>query len=234
MQIPQVKSIHLAPNLKDNITSLGKDNDNLKLKITQLKREFDKAKFVKVDLENRFEKLTQILTDPIRFLNDKNGICFDKFAPSMSNSKKKPFFVKSDTEKNFVKRKPVRQIQALRIPKQVSHSQEEVQEMLPFEAYKHILPQPLWCEYCNHKGHLREFCWQVRKMFPRNLPNVIPIIPKPKPKVRSVRFEDRVMVLVAESIKIINELRTLSIDDSFRVRQFERYGKVKTPRVSKV
>lgn len=73
----------------------------------------------------------------------------------------------------------------------------------PFEAYKHTLPQPFWYEYCNHKGHLREFCWQDKKKLSKAIPT------KPKPKARSVRFEDRVKVLVFESTKIINELRAL-------------------------
>ncbi|KAM7524399.1 hypothetical protein LguiA_014301 [Lonicera macranthoides] len=88
-----------------------------------------------------------MLTGPIRFSNDKSGLGFNKFASNL-NSKKKvskenPTFVKADIEKNFVKRKPIRKIQAIKIPKLVSHTQEEVQEVIPFESYKHTLPQPL-------------------------------------------------------------------------------------------
>ena len=82
--------------------------------------------------------------------------------------------------------------------------------MIPFEVYKHTLPHQ--CEFCNHKGHLREFCWQVMK----KLPNVVPT--RPKPKARSISFEERVKVLVSKSTMIINELKALSIYDGSRVR----------------
>lgn len=98
---------HLDENekLKDNLTSLGKDNDNVKLKVMQLKRELDKVKFVKINIENRSKKLTQILTGYVRFSNDKSGLGFNKFAPSTSNAKKETTFVKTVTKKKFVKKK---------------------------------------------------------------------------------------------------------------------------------
>lgn len=79
------------------------------------------------------------MTGHVRFSDDKSGICFDKFARFTSNSKEKPILVKLDMKKNFIKRKPIRKIQTLRIPKQVSHSQEKVQEVGMFESYKHTL-----------------------------------------------------------------------------------------------
>ncbi|KAM7500532.1 hypothetical protein LguiA_024946 [Lonicera macranthoides] len=118
--------LYVNENLKGNIISF-KDNDNLKLKVTQLERELDKAKFIKVDLKNRSKKLTHMLTGPIRFSNDKSGLDFDKFA-SNSNFKKKVFkknlnFVKAYIENNFVKRKLIRQIQAIIIFRLTSHTQ---------------------------------------------------------------------------------------------------------------
>ena len=227
-QLSRQSLLNENEKLKDNITTLGNDNESLKLKVTQLEREHDKAKFVKVDLENRSEKLAQILADPIRFSNDKSGLGFDRFAPSTSYSKKEPTFVKSDTEKNFVNGKPIKQIQAIKIPKKVSQSQKEVLEVVPFEAYKHTLPQPFWCEVCNRKGHLSEFCWQVKKKLPKAIPT------RPKPNARSISFDNRVKVLLSESTRIFNELKALGINDDSRFRHSRGYGKIRTPRVAKV
>ena len=81
------------------------------------------------------------------------------------------------------------------------------QRDLAFENHKHELLQHFWCKYYNHKGHLKEFCWQARKMFPRNLPLFIRTRTKPKPNARSFSFKDKVRVLIFESIKITMSLR---------------------------
>ena len=165
---------------------------------------------------------------PIHFSNDKSGLGFDRFAPSTAYSKKEPTFVKSDTKKNFVNGKPIKQIQAVKIPKKVSQSQEEVLEVVPFEAYKHTLPQPFWCEFCNRKGHLREFCWQAKTNYTKAIPT------RPKPNTRSISFDNKIKVLVSESTRIVNEIRALGIDNDSRFRHSRGYGKVRTPRVAKV
>lgn len=60
-----------------------------------------------------------MLLGPVHFSNNKSGIGFDKFAPSLSNSKDEPTFVNPDKEKNFLKGKPIKQIQAVKVPKKV-------------------------------------------------------------------------------------------------------------------
>ena len=39
--------------------------------------------------------------------------------------------------------------------------------MIPFDAYKHKLTQPLWCEYCDKQGHLHEYCRLAIEQLPK-------------------------------------------------------------------
>lgn len=63
---------------------------------------------------------------------------------------------------------------------QVSPS-KEVPKVIPFDTYKHKLTQPFWCEYCNKKGHLREYCRLALKYLPRYTPTKLK--PNPIPKI---------------------------------------------------
>lgn len=93
--------------------------------------------------------------------------------------------------------------------------------VIPFEAYKHTLPQPFWCEHCDKKGHLKEFRWQALKRMPKHVQ-----VSRPKPKsVGKKGKKDRVKLLVSESKRIINELKALVVDDDSRVRQAKEHGK---------
>lgn len=73
----------------------------------------------------------------------------------MCCNKTKPVPIKSDNKNLKKKKKPVKQPYDIKTP-QVFPS-KEVHEVIPFDAYKHKLTQPFWCEYCNKKGQLREY-----------------------------------------------------------------------------
>ena len=61
---------------------------------------------------------------------------------------------------------------------------------MPFDTYKHKLSQPFWCEYCNKKGHLSEYC----RLALRDLPHYTPNQNKPTPTPKSSKGKGKTKV----------------------------------------
>lgn len=85
------------------------------------------------------------------------------------------------TKKRRTQRRRRRRINLSAIKTQQVSPSKEVPKVIPFDTYKHKLTHPFWCEYCNKKGHLQEYCRLALKYLPQYTPTKLK--PNPIPKI---------------------------------------------------
>ena len=233
----KTKFIAIIDSLKKDHLEYEEKIKRLEGYIFELTQKLENSLSIKVGLEDSSKKLENMLLNQ-KSSNNKEGLGFSNFDPQKTT---KPVFVKATTQKSsfdgastskskvFIERTPqtpkvfknTNKGKQVFKPKpsfqNVSHLEVLDDQVIPFDVYKATLPQPFWCEYCNKSGHLREFCWQALKHMPKSVP-----VPKPKPKSRGKKKKnkiERVKVLLGESKRIINELKSLGFDNDSSVGQ---------------